>query len=411
MIKIIRYSDDPNVDDISIFIYFHPDNPTEAKINVIDVTSEEQLLNYILHNNIDFIVTQSIEKNKEDYELLNNLPLYIQNKWMHFNDYENHGYEIILEYNKITLDDNSPYFSIFTPLYNSNIEYLQEAYDHFNESNFKEWEWILLDDSPEQLDYVINWLNTLNDIRVRYHRIDDVTKGNIGLAKWRACSFCSGKYLIEMDHDDYMETWALNVLYDAIQEYPNNKFIYSDCSEINDEHNVICQYGKDYEFNLKYGHYAKSYSPDNMYWKMSVIVPPLNSCTIRHIGGVGNHLRCWERNFYYSIGGHNKNLIIADDYELIVRSFLHTKFTYINSALYIQRYDTNTQSSNVPLIQTLTNHVGTYYNKQLHNYFIDHNIDDPGYVEDSAWNTIQNNLGNFDLEELMDTYMPEYEIV
>ena len=49
----------------------------------------------------------------------------------------------------------------------------------------------------------------------------------------------------------------------------------------------------------------------------------------------------WVRHFYFGIGGHNKFMRIADDYELLVRSFLYTRFTHIPVCCYAQRFDGN----------------------------------------------------------------------
>ena len=49
-----------------------------------------------------------------------------------------------------------------------------------------------------------------------------------------------------------------------------------------------------------------------------------------------NHVRCWEKNFYHKIGGHNIDLSVADDMELIVRTFLYGKMAKVNKVLYIQ---------------------------------------------------------------------------
>ena len=57
--------------------------------------------------------------------------------------------------------------------------------------------------------------------------------------------------------------------------------------------------------------------------------PNINPKTIRHIVGVPNHVRAWRRNVYFEIGCQNRGLAIADDYELVVRTFLKTKMCRI----------------------------------------------------------------------------------
>jgi hypothetical protein len=42
--------------------------------------------------------------------------------------------------------------------------------------------------------------------------------------------------------------------------------------------------------------------------------------------------------------GHNRDLSIADDYELTIRTFLSTRMIRIDKALYIQHHETTTES-------------------------------------------------------------------
>ena len=39
-----------------------------------------------------------------------------------------------------------------------------------------------------------------------------------------------------------------------------------------------------------------------------------------------NHCRVWNRDTYHKIRGHSRHISVADDYELIVKTFLETKF-------------------------------------------------------------------------------------
>ena len=61
----------------------------------------------------------------------------------------------------------------------------------------------------------------------------------------------------------------------------------------------------------------------------------INSKTIRHVISTPNHIRAWKRSFYESIGGHNKALPIADDYEIMVRTFLETRMVRVPKLCYI----------------------------------------------------------------------------
>ncbi len=51
-----------------------------------------------------------------------------------------------------------------------------------------------------------------------------------------------------------------------------------------------------------------------------------------------NHVRAWRRDAYRRIGGHDAALPVADDYELLVRTFLHGRMARIPRPLYVQHH-------------------------------------------------------------------------
>ena len=64
--------------------------------------------------------------------------------------------------------------------------------------------------------------------------------------------------------------------------------------------------------------------------------PQINQKTMRHIVGVPNHARAWTQQAYEMSGGHNPDLFVCDDYELILRTFLKTRMLHIRHLGYIQ---------------------------------------------------------------------------
>jgi len=98
--------------------------------------------------------------------------------------------------------------------------------------------------------------------------------------------------------------------------------------------------------------------------------PNINPRTIRHIVSVPNHIRVWEKEFYMSIGGHNRRLTIADDYELLVRTFLQTRFVCIRHLCYIQVIgSSNTQHATRDDIQRRVYSISSFYNEQIKQRF------------------------------------------
>ena len=49
-----------------------------------------------------------------------------------------------------------------------------------------------------------------------------------------------------------------------------------------------------------------------------------------------NHVRIWERELYHQIGGHNSNVPIMDDHEILIRTFLATRMIHLNKLGYVQ---------------------------------------------------------------------------
>lgn len=63
------------------------------------------------------------------------------------------------------------------------------------------WEWIILDDSPDDDHFEFLRENLSRDCRIRLYRRSE-NSGSIGNVKNEAVALCRGKYVLEMDHDD-----------------------------------------------------------------------------------------------------------------------------------------------------------------------------------------------------------------
>jgi hypothetical protein len=180
---------------------------------------------------------------------------------------------------------------------------------------------------------------------------------------------------MEFDHDDYLLPDALQLMVEAFQKYPDCKFVYSDFAEIDENHNSLT-YGDSFSFD--YGSYRDEVWNGRTY--KTVNTSGINPKTIRHIVGVPNHFRAWERFFYHSIGGHNRRLSIADDYELIVRTFLHTKMVRIPKLLYLQFYHNyNTQNATRSDIQRRVKSISAFYNERINQRFKELGFEDWAY--------------------------------
>jgi hypothetical protein len=89
-----------------------------------------------------------------------------------------------------------------------------------------------------------------------------------------------------------------------------------------------------------FGYGDKYWSDEFGVWAMKA--PEINEVTMSHIVSAPNHVRAWRADVYRSMNGHNPAYIVADDYELIVRTFLQTRIKYIPQLLYKQHIGPST---------------------------------------------------------------------
>ena len=78
-----------------------------------------------------------------------------------------------------------------------------------------------------------------------------------------------------------------------------------------------------------------------------------------------DHVRAWRKTVYDEVGGHNPLFEVCDDHELMIRTYLKTRFRHIPKTLYIYRImsdKSNTWLERNADIQKLT--------KELHDRYI-----------------------------------------
>ena len=332
--------------------------------------------------NPDSIV--SIGESFENFPNLSNQSLDVRRRWIHTESYNsdlgNYAYLASMNYILSPNDSENPLISFFTPIYNTGQKLIR-TYQSLRDQTYTNWEWVVVNDSTDE-GKTLKIIEELakNDSRIKLYDFRQKSGGVIGESKYRAASLCSGKWIMELDHDDVLTDRAGELMVKAFKLYPDCKFVFSDCAEIDENHNSLT-YGDGFAFG--YGKYRKEFYNNREY--QVAICQNINPLTIRHIVGVPNHFRAWEREFYHSIGGHNRRLTIADDYELIIRSFLKTKFVGIRQLCYLQFFhnsDTlnNTQNSTRADIQRRVRTISNFYNKQIKDRF-----EELGIV-DWAWN-------------------------
>lgn len=349
----------------------------ERNVNVIWKVSDLDIKKTISKYDPDAILL--ISENYQKYKDLCEQPIEIRNKWITEKEFDDYTSQKIydLSMNNILDNDKSKLISFFTSVYNRG-EKVYEQYDNLCKQTYTNWEWIVVNDSLDSgdtqkfLENVMSW-----DPRVKVYEFREKTKGIIGEAKYRAASLCNGVLLAEFDHDDKLIENCAEILMNAMHLYPDAGFFYTDSLELKEDNTTLI-YGDG--FACGYGKYKKVRFQETIYDVQ--VTPNINPKTIRHIVGVPNHIRAWKRDLYFKIGGHNRRLSIADDYELIVRTFLNTKMVKIPVVGYIQSiHEKNSHDLTRKDIQRRVRSIMYYYNEKIAKRFEELGYKDWAYEE------------------------------
>ncbi len=319
----------------------------------------------------------SLGKEWTEFSTLSALPLYERKRWLHFDSPADiqpfklfHCWltytEPLPEIKTIPptrFTSDTPLVSVFTASYRSKDK-IQRPYQSLLKQTYPNWEWVIVDDSGDDDETYQNYLLPLDDPRVRRYR-QDKQSGYIGATKRYAAGLCTGEILVEVDHDDDLTPDCLEKIVHAFQEHPECGFAYGDNAEVYVNTHHSHWYGWDCGFG--YCMYYRVFVHSMNRWQNVMHQTALNGQTICHLVGLPNHPRAWTRDCYHLIGGHRPELLVADDYDMLVRTFLSTRYVAIPDLLYLQyrneKGDNSTFQRNEQiqiLCQELWNH---YYNR------------------------------------------------
>jgi glycosyltransferase involved in cell wall biosynthesis len=310
------------------------------------------------------------------FPLLNAAPFEVRRRWLHYasaEDLSKIGSDAFYCYLAVCLDvrPEEPLVSIFTPTYRTGSRFVR-TYKSVMAQTYQNWEWVIYDDSDDGNrtgDMIASFAE--RDHRIRLIR-SDKNSGIIGEVKYNACMESRGELLLELDHDDALTPDAVSDLVRAARSYPNCGFFYSDFAEVDNNLNPL-RYPDGWGYG--YGNYRIEH-----YQGAELAVaeaPNVNPKTIRGLVAAPNHLRAWRRSTYFNIGGHNRLLPIADDMELMIRTFLATKMVHIPKLCYLQFQDgTNTQTVRNRDIQRHVRYLAWKYDRRIHDRFVALGVDD-----------------------------------
>ena len=353
----------------------------EKEFDIKILESGENILHEIYwFRGADAIITIGDEA---DWGYLNQLPFMFRKKWAHlaeFNPLVVAAMIISVFKGNIERAGCPISFSFFTCTHNTGVKNLARLYQSMVLQTYNEWNWFIIDDSDD--DETAKLIESAEDPRITVIKNVSI-HGNIGFNKRAIAMLCDGDYLVEVDHDDELTPDCLEHLLYAMNEFPDTDFFYSRCLELKEPDEVPIIYGE------KWGWGEGKTCTETINGKKYTYseTPDITPFSIRTIYAQPNHLRCWEREFYHKIGGHNPEMSVLDDQELIIRTFLKGKITKIEKCLYIQHEGAgergenqdNAQSKRFAEIQRTTILLKDRFDEDIHNRIIElgHN--------DTAW--------------------------
>lgn len=404
-------------------------NKDEHDYSLVTIDTDEEYKYLYGARNFDFYVVKNSdnilsELNKSkgfdciitigeniNFAPLNNLSFEFRKKWIHREEFVPETIargiiDVFLGNINRERPQEVKLFSIFTCTFNTPKKVLMRLYESLYNQTYKNWNWYILDDSTSGT--TADMIDHLHDPRIVVFR--NVTNhGNIGFNKHMIASACDGDYLVEVDHDDYLTPDCLELLNKAFEKYPDTNFVYSHAMEFVNGKEVY------YDENFAYG--LGEYRDMDVLGTMRhiALTADINAVSVRGIHALPNHVRCWEKNFYHKIGGHNIELSVLDDMDILVRTFLNGTITKIDKVLYIQdegynehrRDGTTAQSKRFDEIQRTNSLLKKKYDLQIHQRLFELGSDDPIWIDEFNCSNLGKEYDKSKLKILNNIYIPE----
>ena len=140
--------------------------------------------------------------------------------------------------------------SVIMPVYNTKEVYLRAAIESVLAQTFQDYEFLILNDSPENKN-LQRVIASYTDDRIKYAE----NSANLGIPQSynRLVDMSSGKYIAVMNHDDIMKPNRLSIQYNYLEKHPDVGIVgcgYKKFGEINrfkaihnpSSHDEICAY-------------------------------------------------------------------------------------------------------------------------------------------------------------------------
>lgn len=214
-----------------------------------------------------------------------------------------------------------PKISVITPTHSN--KWYERARASMLRQSEGDWEWIVLANG----DFKLNFDEP--DPRIRLIK-SKVKSTNVGALKKEACSYASAPYIVEFDHDDELGSDCLEEVLRAFLETPA-VFVYSDDARVNEDGSAAT-FGEAYGWETYTGLF-KGEKDEVLVAHTRPALLPQNVSRIIH---APDHVRAWTKEAYDAVGGHDPELSICDDLDLMQKLFIYSggKFHHIQKILY-----------------------------------------------------------------------------
>ena len=124
-----------------------------------------------------------------------------------------------------------PLISVLVPVYNPNLQFLQEAFDSVRNQVYDAWELCLADDAstdPAVRPLLEEMARSDERVRVEFRK----TNGHIAACSNSALQLARGEWCALLDQDDLLAPHALAAVAAEIADYPAAGIIYTDEDKI-----------------------------------------------------------------------------------------------------------------------------------------------------------------------------------
>lgn len=205
--------------------------------------------------------------------------------------------------------------SIFTPTHKP--VFIDRLFHSLLEQTYSDWEWVIVPNNGAEV-------TEIKDPRVKIFPCND--SDNIGFLKRYAAGKCTGDIVMEVDHDDELFPNALEECVKAFQD-SSVDFAYSNCCDVRENYVPRC-------FGTEWGWINRTVKYKDYELVETVSFSPEPS-VVSKIWYAPNHFRAWRKSFYDQIGGHDANLDVLDDQDIMCRTYIYGKMHHIDKPLYV----------------------------------------------------------------------------